>query len=74
MTTLEKMLKVCDKAGFQPTENVEKIARAKVIMFNETEWYRCPCDANNEQRSCISELCADDIKRDGICHCRCYKK
>ena len=35
---------------------------------------RCPCDGQNEKRYCISELCRNDIERDGICHCRCYRK
>lgn len=71
---LEKMLEVCQEKGFQTTENVEKIARAKNMMFGDAEWQRCPCDGNNDLRYCISELCTSDIQRDGICHCRCYKK
>ena len=74
MTILEKMLDNCKKAGFEPTENVEKIARAKNIMFGEKEWNRCPCDSENAKRFCISELCRSDIERDGICHCHCYRK
>ena len=74
MDILEEMLKTCEKEGFTPTENIEKIARAKKMMFGEAEWARCPCDGNNPARSCISELCRGDIIKDGICHCRCYKK
>lgn len=74
MTILEKMMENCRSAGFEATENIEKIARAKNMMFGETEWHRCPCDGNNSNRFCISELCRSDIERDGICHCRCYKK
>ena len=65
-TILEMMLENCKKAGYYPTENIEKIARAKRR--------RCPCDGQNEKRYCISELCRSDIERDGICHCRCYQK
>ena len=74
MTILEKMLDNCKKAGFEATENVEKIARAKNIMFGEKDWSRCPCDSSNSERYCISELCRSDIERDGICHCHCYRK
>ncbi len=74
MTILDKMLENCKNNGFQPTENIEKIARAKNMMFGEQSWQRCPCDGRNEERYCISELCRSDIERDGICHCRCYSK
>ena len=70
---LHKMREICAEKGFAETENAPKIARAKVMMFGEQEWYRCPCDGNNAERYCISELCARDIARDGECHCHCYK-
>ena len=71
---LEKMLENCRQAGYEPTENIEKIARAKNMMFGEEEWTRCPCDGKNDNRFCISELCRSEIERDGVCHCRCYRK
>lgn len=74
MTILEKMLNNCETCGFQPTENVEKIARAKNMMFGENCWERCPCDSKNDDRYCISDLCRSDIERDGVCHCHCYSK
>ncbi|MDR1693717.1 MAG: hypothetical protein LBR70_00795 [Lactobacillaceae bacterium] len=74
MDILEKMLLECAKVGYYPTKNVEKIARAKNLMFGREEWYRCPCDGNNSKRRCISELCKNDIETKGICHCNCYAK
>ena len=71
---LEKMLENCSKEGYEPTKNVEKIAKAKTMMFGDDEWKRGRCDGTNEKRYCISELCKSDIERDGICHCRCYAK
>lgn len=71
---LEKMMYNCTSHGFEPTENVEKIARAKKMMFGEEEWSRCPCDGHNDERFCLSDLCRSDIESNGICHCRCYKK
>ena len=32
-TILEMMLENCKKAGYYPTQNIEKIARAKNMMF-----------------------------------------
>ena len=49
MTILEKMLERCEQAGYATTKNVEKIAKAKTMMFGEKEWQRCPCDGNNEK-------------------------
>ena len=71
---LENMMQKCKAAGYTPTENIEKVARAKTKMFDESEWQRCPCDSSNSARYCISELCRSDIERDGICHCHCYSK
>ena len=71
---LEMMLENCNKEGYEPTKNIEKIAKAKTMMFGDAEWKRCPCDGNNSQRYCISELCKSDIEKDGICHCHCYAK
>lgn len=74
MTILDKMLENCAQAGYTTTKNVEKIAKAKKMMFGEEEWQRCPCDGNNPARFCISETCRADIERDGECHCHCYRK
>ena len=74
MDILQKMMTQCNEAGYHPTKNIEKIARAKKMMFGEEEWHRCPCDGNNPKRSCISELCRSDIENKGICHCQCYAK
>ena len=74
MTILEKMKKQCAEAGYYETKNIEKIAKAKQMMFGKDEWQRCPCDGNNPERYCISSLCKKDIAEKGICHCNCYKK
>lgn len=73
-TILDKMMQKCNEEGFFPTKNIEKIARAKKMMFGDEEWYRCPCDGSNPKRSCISELCKEDIEKKGVCHCNCYSK
>ena len=55
MTILEKMLGNCESYGLKPTENIEKVAKAKSRMFGEEAWRRCPCDGENEKRYCVSE-------------------
>ncbi len=72
MTILENMMQKCNEYNLEPTKNIEKIANAKKMMFGEEEWYRCPCDGQNDARSCISEKCYSDIKEKGVCHCNCY--
>ena len=67
MTILEKMLGNCESYGLKPTENIEKVAKAKSRMFGEEAWRRCPCDGENEKRYCVSELCRSDIERNGVC-------
>jgi hypothetical protein len=71
-TVLDKMKETCAQNGLYETANIEKIARAKMMMFGEKEWMRCPCDGNNPARSCVSEMCRKDIEAKGICHCNCY--
>ena len=74
MSIKEAMEAVCDVNGYVPTENLEKIAKAKERFFTEAGWQRCPCDKNNPLRFCISPLCRADIERDGCCRCKAYKK
>ena len=74
MDILELMREQCAREGFAETKNIEKIARAKNMMFGEAEWTRCPCDGKNAERYCISELCKKDINEKGVCHCNCYCK
>lgn len=34
---------------------------------------KCPCDPQSSQRGCIGKKCMEEITKDGICHCMCYK-
>ena len=40
MDILEEMKKRCAKEGYYTTKNLEKIAKAKNMMFGTTEWQR----------------------------------
>ena len=71
-TILDNMKKICASNNLYPTANIEKIARAKTMMFGDTEWYRCPCDGENPLRFCVSDLCRSEIEQKGTCHCNCY--
>lgn len=69
MELREQMLAICKSAGFEPTENFDKIVKAKERFGIGL---RCPCDRNSD-RACISERCAREIMQNGTCHCRCYR-
>lgn len=80
---LEKMKQAGAQFGFETNENGIKIARAKKRMFVDSvpdeaytgeEWKRCPCDGQNPNRFCVSELCQNDVKEKGVCHCNCHHK
>lgn len=70
MEIKEQMLKLAEENGFQPTENFEKIVKAKERFGIGL---MCPCDKNNPNRFCISEQCKKDVIEKGTCHCRCYE-
>jgi ferredoxin-thioredoxin reductase catalytic subunit len=71
MNLKDKMLELCEEAGFTPTENFEKIVAAKERFGIGL---MCPCDRFNPNRFCISEQCKKDVEETGMCHCRCYRK
>lgn len=50
-------------------KNMEKIIKAKRMMFNDSNMMRCPCDADNPNRYCGSPLCVYDTATKGHCHC-----
>ena len=67
----EKMRELAKLHNVEPTENLPKIAKARVIMKIGIEV--CPCAPNDKERGCISAKCLKEIMESGICHCRCYR-
>ena len=53
-------------------KNVDKILRAKKLLFNAENLHRCPCDAQNPNRFCGSIQCMNDIINNGHCECRLF--
>lgn len=68
----EQMRELAKIHGVEPTENLPKIVRARSIMKIDIEI--CPCAADDKERGCISEKCLKEIKENGICHCKCYRR
>lgn len=67
---LREMLKLCH-GEFFPAKHIAKVASIKA---KNQDWKRCPCDADNPERYCISELCKKTIREQGRCHCGCFTK
>lgn len=59
-------------AGVEPTENIEKIAKARVRMHMDISV--CPCSAKDTDRGCISSKCLREINEEGLCHCCCFRR
>lgn len=69
---LAEMLNKAEEAGVEPTENLVKIAKARVRMHLDIS--QCPCAAQDTDRGCISAKCLREIEEEGICHCTAYRK
>lgn len=70
MELREQMLAICKSAGFEPTENFDKIVKAKERFGIGLG---CPCAKGDGDRFCISEKCALDVFNKGRCLCGCYR-
>ena len=69
----ENIRALAESEGFDLTENLPAIARAKTRFFGVEDWRKCPCDRDSD-RACISTRCFAEIMRDGVCHCNLYKR
>ena len=53
-------------------KNVDKIVRAKKMLFSGNDLHRCPCDAGNPDRFCGSARCIADTVYLGHCCCQLF--
>lgn len=65
--------KIAEENGYELTNNVDSIVKAKHRFFGVENYKLCPCDRNGD-RYCISKHCHEDIEKNGICHCSMYRK
>lgn len=57
------------------TDNLQKISKAKLKFFGLNDWYRCPCYGQDDlEHGCGKEACLNEIKQNGICHCKLFTK
>lgn len=75
LNTIIENIKTCAKEnGFKLTNNVERIAKAKLRFFGE-EWSKCPCYPPEDTiHGCGTDACNKDIEESGKCHCRLYER
>lgn len=69
---LADMIKAAKENNVAPTENTEKVARARVVMGIPITV--CPCASKETDRGCIGSKCLQEINDKGYCNCRAYKK
>lgn len=59
-------------------KNIKKIINAKFMLFSsegtDEALFKCPCDAMNPERGCISKLCLQNVMDTGTCHCHLMVK
>lgn len=72
----ENIREFAKKNGYDLNEKAVKgIAKAKNMMFGLDNWQKCPCASTDGlERFCGSEVCAQEIEKNGICHCSLNKK
>ena len=68
-----KIKRISKKFNFE-VKNVNKIINAKLMIFKNSNPYRCPCDASNPERYCGSAQCIADTLYQGHCHCNLFHK
>lgn len=70
---IEKFKVLAEKFGYKLSENAEKVAKAKLLLFGEKQWAKCPC-VQDGKHACISPLCKQHIEEEGKCHCNLFLK
>ena len=53
-------------------KNVDKILRAKKMLFSGNELHRCPCASQDPDHYCGSARCIADVVYQGHCHCSLF--
>lgn len=69
---IEQMKKLAKKHNVELTEFAPKIVKAREFMGITIDI--CPCAAEDMDRGCISAKCLREIKEQGECHCRAFRR
>lgn len=78
---IEGIRKVAEDRGYEVVEeNLEIIVKGLIRNFEKYGGYYCPCrlvkddDGWKKKITCPCDFLDDEIAKDGICHCRLYRK
>lgn len=55
-------------------KNVDKIVRAKLMLFKDGNLHGCPCSADDVEKYCGSPKCLNEINKKGNCCCNLFFK
>lgn len=64
--------KLAEQHNVGLTETAQRLAKFR--ERTQLSMDRCPCEAHNKERGCISPLCLKEIQEYGSCHCNCFCK
>ena len=71
MTLKDKLQKIAEENGAVLSENADKIIKIKERNIDE---YACPCQPDDPEHYCMSQLCKTTLYTKGYCDCRLFKK
>lgn len=64
---------VAKKHNFE-IKNLDKIVRAKMLLFKGKNKHYCPCKADDKEKYCGSSKCLTEIHKKGHCCCGLFHK
>lgn len=64
--------KIAQDNNLELTENAHNIARFRARTQLDME--RCPCEQGATDRGCIGSKCWEEINRDNVCLCNCFRR
>lgn len=64
--------KIAKDNNLELTENAFNIARFRART--QLPMDKCPCEQQATDRGCIGSKCWEEINRDGVCLCNCFRK
>lgn len=71
-TIFQEIENIAKDKNFELSDNADKIIKAKLRMFGEEDWRRCPCSSDDIDRFCGSEKCELDTYNNNHCHCNLF--
>lgn len=71
MDYLQELKRIAEDNNLELTENAPKIAKFR--EKHNISLSVCPCEQSDTDRGCIGKKCWEELRKDGICLCHCFK-